>query len=161
MVDAYLERNPVRAILDSGAGVSIVGKRFVALYGQTFGHPPPLEPIALTITGVNSAAAGGDSRNIFPAQFRFTSQTSQSERGCGTGMGWRDTAGVAHPQVTWHYIRPGRGRNPSAGKICPTGSGMRVGWAMLGRGGPRDENDGSDRRCSDGEETSIPAQRVA
>ena len=57
MVDAYLERNPVRAILDSGAGVSIVGKRFVALYGQTFGHPPPLEPIALIITGVNSAAA--------------------------------------------------------------------------------------------------------
>ena len=57
MVDAYLESNPVRAILDSGAGVSIVGKRFVALYGQTFGHPPPLEPIALTITGVNSAAA--------------------------------------------------------------------------------------------------------
>ena len=33
------------------------GIRFVALYGQTFGHPPPLEPIALTIMGVNSAAA--------------------------------------------------------------------------------------------------------
>ena len=55
-VAGYLEGNPVSTILDSGAGVSIVGRKFVALYGRTFGHPPPMDPITLTVTGVNSAA---------------------------------------------------------------------------------------------------------
>ena len=54
-VAGYLEGSPVSTILDSGAGVSIVGRKFVALYGRTFGHPPPMDPITLTVTGVNSA----------------------------------------------------------------------------------------------------------
>ena len=57
MVAGYLEGNPVGTILDSGAGVSIVGRRFVDLYRRTFGYPPPMDPITLTVTGVNSAAS--------------------------------------------------------------------------------------------------------
>ena len=57
MVRAYLGGTPLPVILDSGAGVSIVGGRFVGLYKETFSREPPLKPIKLTVTGIHSAAA--------------------------------------------------------------------------------------------------------
>ena len=56
-VGAYLEGSPVNTILDSGAGVSIVGKRFTELHKKVYKCLPKMDPIALTIKGVNSAAA--------------------------------------------------------------------------------------------------------
>ena len=56
-VGAYLEGSPVNTILDTGAGVSIIGKRFVDLYKRVYGRLPKMDPVSLTIKGVNSAAA--------------------------------------------------------------------------------------------------------
>ena len=52
-----MEGSPVNTILDTGAGVSIIGKRFVDLYKRVYGRLPKMDPVSLTIKGVNSAAA--------------------------------------------------------------------------------------------------------
>ena len=53
-VGAYLEGSPVNTILDTGAGVSIIGRRFVDLYKRVYGRLPKMDPVSLTIKGVNS-----------------------------------------------------------------------------------------------------------
>ena len=56
-IGAYLGSSPLKAILDTGAGVSIAGRRFEGLYRKVYGRPPKTEPIAVSIKGINSAAS--------------------------------------------------------------------------------------------------------
>ena len=56
-IGAYLGSSPLKAILDTGAGVSIAGGRFEELYRKVYGRPPKTEPMAVSIKGINSAAS--------------------------------------------------------------------------------------------------------
>ena len=99
MVAGYLEGNPVGTILDSGAGVSIVGRRFVDLYRRTFGYPPPMDPITLTVTGVNSAASLAASA-VTSFMLSFGPRTASHKVSAVVVPGWDGEV-----LLGWHNLR--------------------------------------------------------
>ena len=99
MVAGYLEGNPVGTILDSGAGVSIVGRRFVDLYRRTFGYPPPMDPITLTVTGVNSAASLAASA-VTSFMLSFGPRTASHKVSAVVVPGWDGEV-----LLGWHTLR--------------------------------------------------------
>ena len=70
MVTGFLGGAQVKIILDSGAGVSIVGGKFIKLYKDIFGYPPHTIPITLHVSGINSSAGlRANAMTSFPLRF--------------------------------------------------------------------------------------------
>ena len=107
-IGAYLGSSPLKAILDTGAGVSIAGRRFEELYRKVYGRPPKTEPIAVSIKGINSAASLKATGIVsFPLKFgpRATPHV-YGQRGTGARMGRRDTTRMEPPHGARDYLHP-------------------------------------------------------
>jgi len=86
-VRAYLGDTPITVILDSGAGVSIIGRGFIRIFEKTLGYPPPKKPISLTIAGVKQCGQNFGENNyiIYPKIWREKG-ISRNECGGSAGM---------------------------------------------------------------------------
>ena len=104
-IGAYLGSSPLKAILDTGAGVSIAGRRFEELYRKVYGRPPKTEPIAVSIKGINSAASLKAS-GIVSVPLKFGPRAPHGQRGTGARMGQRDTTRVEPPHGARDYLHP-------------------------------------------------------
>ena len=145
-VGAYLEGSPVNTILDSGAGVSIVGKRFTELHKKVYKCLPNI-----TIKGVNSAAALQATAVVsFPLNFGPKTVPHLVSAVMVPGwdgeilLGWNDLMALGITFILDEKRTPTRVRFTRLGVECKlTGPCSEE----LVR---EDQNDGSDHRRPDG-----------
>ena len=131
-VGAYLEGSPVNTILDTGAGVSIIGKRFVDLYKRVYGRLPKMDPVSLTIKGVNSAAALEATAIVsFPLNFGPRTVPHKVSAVMVPGwdgeilLGWNNLMSMG---ITFVLNEEG---DPNASKIYSVGGGMQIDGTLL------------------------------